>query len=158
MIILGIDPGLATTGYGVIEKSKGKLILRASGVISTPAKTILALRLQTISSDLKKIISKNKPDAMSVEKLFFCRNAKTAIDVGQCRGVILLEAMNGGLPVYEFTPLQVKQAITGYGAANKKQMQEMVKTILGLPEILRPDDASDAVALAITLANSLILK
>lgn len=154
MIILGIDPGLAATGFGVIKKEKNKLTAIDYGIISTPAKTGLIFRLKLISSDLRSIIKKYRPDAMAVEKLFFCKNVKTALDVGHCRGVMLLEAVNGDLPLYEFTPLQVKQALTGYGKADKRQIQKMAQTILKLKNVPKPDDAADALALAITLAHS----
>ena len=154
MIILGIDPGLATTGFGVIKKEKGILSAIDYGVIRTPAKTELASRLKLISADLKSIIKKYKPEATAIEKLFFAKNVKTALDVGQARGVALLEIMNAGLSPYEFTPLQVKQAITGYGRADKQQIQKMVQTILKLKNIPKPDDAADALAIAITLANT----
>tara|TARA_B100000315_G_C14388978_1_gene501024 strand:- start:134 stop:619 length:486 start_codon:yes stop_codon:yes gene_type:complete len=155
MIILGIDPGLATTGYGFVKKEGGELQTIDYGVILTPAKTELPSRLRQISEDMKVLIKKYKPSVLSVEKLFFCKNVKTALDVGHCRGVILLEGMNADLPLYEFTPLQVKQAITGYGGADKMQMQKMVQTVLNLSELPRPDDAADALALAITLSNSI---
>ena len=154
MIILGIDPGLAITGFGVIKKEKNSLTAIDYGIISTPAKTDLIFRLKLISSDLKSIIKKYQPDAVAVEKLFFCKNVKTALDVGHCRGVVLLEAMNGNLSFYEFTPLQVKQALTGYGKADKRQIQKMTQTVLWLKDIPKPDDAADALALAITLAHS----
>jgi len=155
MIILGIDPGLATTGFGVIEKNKHQLHAVDFGVILTPAKTELAHRLKSISADLKSIIKKYKPDAVGIEKIFFAKNAKTALDVGQARGVALLEIMSAGLSPHEFTPLQVKQAVTGYGRADKKQIQKMVQTILKLKNLPKPDDAADALALAITLSNSI---
>jgi len=155
MIILGIDPGLATTGFGVIKKEEGTLFAVDYGIISTPAKTELAFRLKLISSDLKIIMKKYKPDAVAIEKLFFAKNVKTALDVGQARGVALLEIMSAGLSPYEFTPLQVKQAITGYGQADKKRIQKMVQTILKLKNLPKPDDAADALAMAITLANTI---
>ncbi|MFA5133479.1 MAG: crossover junction endodeoxyribonuclease RuvC [Patescibacteria group bacterium] len=155
MILLGIDPGLATTGYGFIKKTSKNLEVLDYGVISTPAKTDIPFRLKILSSDLKILLTKYKPEAVMVEKLFFCNNAKTALDVGQCRGVILLEMINKNIPVYEFTPLQVKQAVTGYGAATKLQIQKMVRTILKLKKLPKPDDAADALAMAIALANSI---
>lgn len=155
MVILGIDPGLATTGYGLLKKEGGNIAFIDYGVISTPAKMEFSFRLKLISEDLKKLIKKYNPAAVSVEKLFFCKNVKTALDVGQARGVILLEAINHALPIYEFTPLQVKQAVSGYGAADKMQIQKMVQAILKLKELPRPDDAADALAIAITLANSI---
>lgn len=155
MIILGIDPGLATTGYGFIKKEGGELRVLDYGIISTPPGADFSFRLKQISQDMKDLIKKYRPSMMSVEKLFFCKNVKTALDVGHSRGIILLEGMNANLPLYEFTPLQVKQAITGYGGADKMQMQKMVQEILKLEELPRPDDAADALALAITLANSI---
>lgn len=155
MIILGIDPGLAATGYGFIKNDSSGLAVLDYGVISTPAKTELPFRLKILSADLKALIKKYKPDAVSVEKLFFCKNVKTALDVGHCRGVILLETMGANLPLYEFTPAQIKQSVTGYGAATKLQMQKMAQTILHLKNLPKPDDAADALGIAITLANSI---
>ncbi|MFC1612336.1 crossover junction endodeoxyribonuclease RuvC [Patescibacteria group bacterium] len=155
MIILGIDPGLATTGYGFIKKEGSTLQTLDYGTILTPANAEFSFRLKLISQDMKRLIGKYNPEVMSVEKIFFCKNVKTALDVGHCRGIILLEGMNANLPLYEFTPLQVKQAITGYGGADKMQIQKMVQAILKLKELPRPDDAADALALAITLANSI---
>lgn len=154
MIFLGLDPGLATTGYGVIKKEKNNLRAVEFGAILTPAKTGLAFRLELLSSDLKQIIKKHRPEAVAIEKLFFCKNVKTALDVGHARGVLLLEIARANLPLYEFTPLQVKQAASGYGKASKLQIQKMVQTILHLKNIPKPDDAADALAIAITLANS----
>jgi len=157
MIILGIDPGFATIGYGFLRKEGGQLHVLEYGIISTPPDAEFSFRLKLISQDMRDLIKKFSPQAMSVEKLFFCKNVKTALDVGHARGIILLEGMNAGLELHEFTPLQVKQAITGYGAADKMQMQKMVQQILHLHELPRPDDAADALALAITLANSINL-
>lgn len=154
MIILGIDPGLATTGYGFIKKEGSTLEVLDYGIISTQAGVDFSFRLKMLSQDLRELIKKYNPQIISVEKLFFCKNIKTALDVGHARGVVLLEGMNANLKLYEFTPLQVKQAITGYGGADKMQMQKMVQTILKLKDLPRPDDAADALALAITLANS----
>lgn len=155
MVILGIDPGLATTGYGFIKKEGANLTLVDYGIISTPAKAELSFRLKSIDTDLKKIIKKYNPEAIAVEKLFFCKNVKTALDVGHARGIILLGAKESGAPFYEFTPLQVKQAVSGYGAADKAQIQKMVQAILKLKELPRPDDAADALAIAIALADSI---
>lgn len=149
MIILGVDPGTATTGYGVVKKEGSKFTLVDFGVILTPAKTELHHRLDTIFDELTEIIKKHQPDEVVVEELFFATNAKTAISVGQARGVILLAAKKQNVPIAEYTPLEVKMAITGYGKADKKQIQQMVKAILALKEIPKPDDAADALAIAI---------
>lgn len=154
-IILGIDPGLADLGYGVIRKDeKGKLVCQEYGVIKTSAKTELTLRLEDINKKLDKIIKKYKPQLMAVEQLFFCKNVKTALVVGQARGVILLTARQNKIPTAEFTPLQVKQAVSTYGQASKIQVQKMVKLILNLKELPKPDDAADALAIAICAANT----
>ncbi len=155
MIILGIDPGTATTGYGVIENNQGKLKIVDYGCILTDKKLEMPERLDLIASNLKNIIKKHKPQIMSVEELFFFKNAKTIITVGQARGVILFVGKNQGLKVCEYTPLQVKQAVVGYGRADKNQVQQMVKSILGLNEIPKPDDAADALAVAICCASSI---
>lgn len=154
MKIIGIDPGTATTGFGVIESKKGEIEALNFGIISTKAKIPLEDRLQTIYQELLEIIKKEKPDCLAVEELFFAANSKTALSVGQARGVVLLAAKNCGLSVFEYTPLEVKQAIVGYGRAEKKQMQKMVKTLLNLPQIPHPDDAADALAVAICHAHS----
>ncbi|OIP24983.1 crossover junction endodeoxyribonuclease RuvC [bacterium CG2_30_37_16] len=148
MIILGIDPGTATTGYGVIKKEGSVLTVLEYGCIRTEANQDLKIRLRIIEEDLIEIIESFKPDVASVEQLFFCNNAKTALAVGHARGVILLTLEKSGMPVYEYTPLQVKQAVSGYGKASKKQIQEMVKILLKMKEIPRPDDAADALAIA----------
>jgi len=150
MRILGIDPGTGILGFGVIDVEKGKAQLVDAGVIRTPVKEDDAVRLQTIYEELTDIIAQNKPTEMAVEKLFFSRNVTTAMTVSQARGVVLLCGMQAGLKIHEYTPMQIKQAVTGYGKADKKQMQEMVKTILGLKSIPKPDDAADALATAIT--------
>ena len=155
MIILGIDPGTATTGYGVIENNHGKLKVVDYGCILTDKKLEMPERLDLIASNLKNIIKKHKPQIMSVEELFFFKNAKTIITVGQARGVILFVGKNQGLKVCEYTPLQVKQAVVGYGRADKNQVQQMVKSILGLNEVPKPDDAADALAVAICCASSI---
>ncbi len=153
MVILGVDPGTATTGYGVIESNRGKLKLVEYGCIRTAAKTALPERLAEIYSDLKKIIKKHRPGIAAVESVFFYNNVKTAIAVAQARGVVLLCAHEQKITIAEFTPLQVKNTLTGYGKADKKQIQFMVKTLLGLNSVPKPDDAADAVALAICAAN-----
>jgi len=150
MRILGIDPGTGILGFGVIDVTKGKAQLVDAGVIRTPVKEDDAVRLLTIYEELTDIIAQNKPTEMAVEKLFFSRNVTTAMTVSQARGVVLLCGMQAGLKIHEYTPMQIKQAVTGYGKADKKQMQEMVKTILQLKAIPKPDDAADALATAIT--------
>ncbi len=154
MIILGIDPGTATTGFGVIGSDKGKLKILDYGCIYTDAKMDMPERLDLIAKELKKIIKKHKPRIMAVEELFFFKNNKTIITVGQARGVILFIGKNSGLKVCEYTPLQVKQAVVGYGRADKNQIQQMVKAILSLKSAPKPDDAADALAVAICCANS----
>jgi len=154
-IILGIDPGIADTGFGVIKKTgNNQLTCLAYGSIKTNAKLELAERLEIINKELKKQIKKYKPELMAVEQLFFCKNAKTALVVGQARGVALLTARQNKIPVVEFTPLQVKQAVSSYGQASKMQVQKMVKLLLNLKEIPKPDDAADALAIAICAAHS----
>lgn len=150
MRILGIDPGTGILGFGVIEIVKTKPVLVDAGVIRTPVHEDDAVRLLTIYDELTDIIAQTKPDMMSVEKLFFARNVTTAMTVAQARGVVLLTAMQNKLPIYEYTPLQIKQAITGYGKADKRQIQEMVRVLLGLEGIPKPDDAADALAAALT--------
>ena len=156
MRILGIDPGTGILGFGVIEASgSGKAKLVDAGVITTPAKQEDSLRLLTIYDELTEVIKQNKPDVMVVEKLFFAQNVTTAMSVSQARGVVLLAGIKAKLSLYEYTPLQIKQALTGYGRADKKQIQEMVRVILGLKEAPRPDDCADALAAAIcyTMTN-----
>lgn len=136
-------------GFGVIDVSRGKTALVDAGVIRTPVKEDDAVRLQTIYEELSDIITETKPTEMSVEKLFFAQNVTTAMTVAQARGVVLLAGMQASLKIAEYTPLQIKQALTGYGRADKKQMQEMVRVILGLKEVPQPDDCADALAAAI---------
>ncbi|MGC9349942.1 MAG: crossover junction endodeoxyribonuclease RuvC [Anaerolineae bacterium] len=149
MRVLGIDPGTATTGYAVIDEVEGRLQLVTIGVVTTPAKTPLPLRLQQIYRSLTEIINEYQPDASAVEELFFSRNARTAMSVGQARGVTLLALADADLPISEYTPMQIKQAATGYGNAGKQQVQKMVRILLNLEEMPRPDDAADAAAVAI---------
>jgi crossover junction endodeoxyribonuclease RuvC len=149
-IILGIDPGLATTGFGIIKCKDNKTTLVDYGTIATPTNKSLLERLRDIHIQLTKIIKKYKPNVCACEELFFCKNVKTALLVGQARGVILLTINEQKLPFHEFTPLQVKQSIAGYGAADKKQMQQMTKILLNLKKIPQPDDAADALAIALT--------
>jgi crossover junction endodeoxyribonuclease RuvC len=156
MRILGIDPGTGILGFGVIDVAQnGSIQLVDAGVIRTPVKEDDAVRLVTIFEELQDIIAQNKPTVMAVEKLFFSRNVTTAMTVSQARGVVLLLGQQNKLKLYEYTPMQIKQAITGYGKADKKQMQEMVKTILKLKEIPKPDDAADALSAAICCSMSL---
>lgn len=149
MRILGIDPGTGILGFGVIEVSNGKAQLVDGGVIRTPIKEDDAVRLQTIFDELTDVIMHTKPSEMAVEKLFFAKNVTTAMTVSQARGVVLLCGQQNKLKISEYTPLQIKQALTGYGRADKKQIQEMVKVILGLKDIPKPDDCADALAAAI---------
>jgi crossover junction endodeoxyribonuclease RuvC len=151
--ILGVDPGTATTGFGIIDHQNGKYVLVDAGVITTKPETVMADRLVTIHQELTQVIAETKPDQAAVELLYFSTNVTTAISVGQARGVILLTLAEAGLDPAEYTPMQIKQAITGYGGAKKPQIQEMVRILLGLTEIPRPDDAADALGIAITHAN-----
>lgn len=152
-LTLGIDPGTAITGYGLVEGRGDRLRLVECGIISTPAGEPLPRRLQTIHASLTHLITKHRPDSAAVEELFFSRNARTALVVGHARGVALLAAAMEGLPLFEYTPLQVKQAVTGYGRADKVQVQAMVRVLLGLETAPQPDDAADAVAVAICHAQ-----
>ena len=153
MRILGIDPGTGILGFGVIDVQGRQVRLVDAGVIRTPVKEDDAIRLETIYDELTDIIAHNNPAIMSVEKLFFARNVTTAMTVAQARGVVLLCGQQAGLTLFEYTPMQIKQAVTGYGKADKKQMQEMVRVLLKLKEIPRPDDAADALAAALTHAS-----
>ena len=150
MRILGIDPGYAIVGYGILDYEHGAFSVVGFGAITTPADLAFEKRLKMIYDDMTEIIHTYKPDEMGIEKLFFNTNEKTAIDVAQARGVTLLPAIMQNIPIYEYTPLQVKSSIVGYGIAEKKQVQEMTKTMLHLKEIPKPDDTADAVAIAIT--------
>lgn len=150
MRIIGIDPGTGILGFGVIETVKSKFQLVDAGVITTPAHTPLDERLEEIYDSLVEIIAETKPEVMSIEKLFFARNVTTAISVAHARGVAMLAGRKARLPIAEYTPLQIKQTLTGYGRADKKQVQEMVRLQLGLREVPKPDDAADAIAAAIT--------
>ena len=149
MRVLGIDPGTAITGYAVVEEEGGDLRLVTVGVINTPAQTPLPLRLQQIYAGLREIIATHAPESAAVEQLFFSRNARTAMAVGHARGVVLLALADAGLSIAEYTPMEIKQAVTGYGSADKYQVQEMVRMLLNLSEAPRPDDAADAVAVAV---------
>ena len=149
MLVLGIDPGLATTGYGLVEGDGQRLELVAYGVVRTPAKTPIARRLLQLHDELAKILREYRPDEAAVEELFFSTNARTAIVVGEARGVVILTLAEAGLPIAEYTPLQVKQAITGYGQADKAQVQQMVSLLLNLRYVPQPDDAADALAISV---------
>jgi len=150
--IIGIDPGTGILGFGVIDVNGVKVTLVTAGVITTPPHTPLDERLEEIFDGLTDIISETKPDQMSIEKLFFARNVTTAIGVSHARGVAMLTGRKAKLPISEYTPLQIKQTLTGYGKADKRQVQEMVRLQLNLKEIPKPDDAADALATAITHA------
>ena len=153
-ITLGIDPGFADTGYGLIKSEAGKEICLACGSIKTAAGENFTNRLEIIYNEVNLLIKKYKPSALAIEELFFYKNTTTAMKVSQARGVVLLAAKQGNLSIHEYTPLQIKQALTGYGRADKKQMGLMVKAVLKLKEVPRPDDASDALAAALCyLAN-----
>ena len=154
MRILGVDPGFAITGYSIIDYIGNKFHLETSGAILTEAKTSFPLRLEKINKELDNIIKMYKPDAMAIEELFFNNNAKTAINVAQARGVILITARQNNVDIYEYTPLQVKQAVTGYGRADKIQVQKMVKTILKVDSLPKLDDTTDSMAAAICHAHS----
>lgn len=145
-------------GFGVIESNGGKNQLVDAGVIRTPVKEDDAVRLQTIFEEITDIIADTKPQEMSIEKLFFAQNVTTAMTVAQARGVVLLAGIQAGLTIAEYTPLQIKQALTGYGRAEKKQMQEMVRVLLGLKEVPKPDDCADALAAALTHASQIKVK
>lgn len=150
MVVIGIDPGTATTGYGILrEETDGQLAVIAYGVIQTAAGLPMPERLLELYRQLNEIILLHRPESGAVEKLFFQRNVRTAISVGQGRGVVLLALAGQGIPVGEYTPLEVKQAVAGYGGADKRQVQEMVRILLDLETIPQPDDAADALAIAI---------
>ena len=153
MVIFGIDPGTATTGYGVISVVGNRFKMIDCGVILTPAGMDMEKRLEMLYDKLGQLLDLYQPDHAAVEELFFNQNITTAITVGQARGVILLCCAKRNIPVFEYTPLQSKQALVGYGRADKKQMQQMVKVFLGLPEVPKPDDAADALAMAICHAH-----
>ncbi len=154
MRIIGIDPGYAIVGFGVVDYNKSNFNLLEFGSITTLAGTPFNERIQIIFDDLCYLLDKYKPDEIGIEKLFFNTNQKTAIDVAQARGVIILAAQQRGIPIYEYTPLQVKQSVVGYGRAEKKQVQELTRQILKLKEIPKPDDAADALAIAICHGHS----
>ena len=154
MVILGIDPGYAIVGYGVLEYSNNRFTVLDYGAITTQAGTPFNRRLEMIYDDLCLLMERFHPEAMSIEKLFYNTNAKTVIDVAQARGVTVLAAQKHGVEVFEYTPLQVKQSVVGYGRAEKKQVQEMTRLILNLEKIPKPDDTADALAMAMCHAHA----
>lgn len=154
MRILGIDPGIATIGFGLVEADRGKATMVTYGVITTPAGIPLSKRLYQISNDMEALIGQLRPDVISVEELFFNNNITTGIAVAHGRGVILLAAERCGVPLYEYTPSQVKMSVVGYGKAEKRQVMDMVRRLLNLKAVPRPDDAADALALALCHARS----
>jgi len=154
VLVLGVDPGTATTGYGLVRQRGGRLEALDYGAIRTPGRQPLSSRLLTIYEELSHLITRHAPDAVAVEELFFSRNVRTALSVGHARGVVLLAAAAAKLPVSEYTPPQVKEAVTGYGRAGKAQVQAMVKSLLALKSVPRPDDAADALAVAVCCLNS----
>lgn len=154
MRILGIDPGYAIVGYGVIDYQNTRFSVVDYGAVLTDAGTPFNERLEQIFDETCALMQRHRPDAMAIEKLFYNTNAKTVIDVGQARGALILAAQKNGLEIAEYTPLQVKQSVVGYGRAEKKQVQEMTKLILNLPKIPKPDDTADALAIAICHAHA----
>lgn len=154
-LALGIDPGTATTGYGLVRlMPDGELVAVSFGIISTPKDASASARLEMLYNDLRKLLKQYKPDTSAVEKLFFARNVTTALAVGQARGVVMLALQQAGLEIFEYTPKEVKNAVAGYGGADKRQVQEMVRALLQMDSIPKPDDAADALAIAITHLNT----
>jgi len=154
-LALGIDPGTATTGFGLVRLTQeGDLVSVQHGILSTPKDATPSARLEMLYDQLQGLLKRHKPDTAAVEKLFFSRNVTTALAVGQARGVVLLALQQAGIEVFEYTPNEVKQAVAGYGSAEKRQVQEMVRALLQLDSIPRPDDAADALAIAITHLNT----
>jgi crossover junction endodeoxyribonuclease RuvC len=154
-LALGIDPGTATTGYGLVRlMPDGELVAVSYGIISTPKEATPPVRLEMLFDDLNRLLKEYKPDTAAVEKLFFSSNVKTALAVGQARGVVMLCIQKAGIEPFEYTPNEVKQAVVGYGGADKRQVQEMVRALLQLEKIPKPDDAADALAIAITHLNT----
>ena len=149
MVILGIDPGYAIVGWGLVQYDRGRFRPLTFGAITTPAGMDFSRRLDVIYQELTTLLVTHRPEAVAVEKLYFKNNQKTAIDVAQARGIVLLAAYQQGVPLYEYTPLQVKSAVTGFGRAEKPQVMEMTRRLLGLNEVPRPDDTADALAIAI---------
>lgn len=157
MIILGIDPGIAIVGIGLVQKAGSRIVPLQYGKITTTNALTVPQRLYKISQDLDELIATFRPDVVAIEKLFFSKNVKTAMTVAEARGAILLTASKAELAIYEYTPVQVKQAICGYGGADKNQVQQMVKSVLNLSEIPKPDDTADALAIAVCHAQSVVL-
>lgn len=154
-LALGIDPGTATTGYGLVRLlPDGELVAVSFGILSTPKEATPSARLVMLFDDLTRLLKKHKPETAAVEKLFFSSNVKTALAVGQARGVVMLCLQKAGIEPFEYTPNEVKQAVAGYGGADKRQVQEMVRALLQLDSIPKPDDAADALAIAITHLNT----
>jgi len=158
MRIMGIDPGIAITGYGIIERKGNDVVLLDCGSITTCSSIKIPERLSVIYNELTKIITEFKPSRVAIEELFFNKNAKTVMQVGQARGVSILAAANKGVQVWEYTPLEVKQSIVGYGRASKEQVQEMVRILLNLKKAPKPDDVSDALAIALCHSNSYLME
>jgi crossover junction endodeoxyribonuclease RuvC len=154
MLVLGIDPGIAITGYGLVTDTRQGVVVAAYGVLETPAGRPLCERLLFLDGQLRVLIETHRPDVAAVEELFFSRNVRTAMAVSHARGVVLLAVARAGLRVFEYTPLQVKEAVSGYGRASKLQVQEMVRVLLELDSVPKPDDAADALAVAICHAHS----
>ena len=154
MRILGIDPGYGITGFGLVDAQRSQFSLLRCGAITTPAGMDFSARLEIIYEDMKKLLEVTKPDAVAIEELFFGHNVTTAIGVAQSRGVILLAIRQAGLPVWEYTPMQVKQSVVGYGNATKHQVQDMTKRLLHLSAMPKPDDAADAIAIALCHGRS----
>jgi crossover junction endodeoxyribonuclease RuvC len=154
MLVLGIDPGTAITGWGIVEQDGDSLALVDYGTVTTAQGAPLTERLQVIYRELSQILSTHRPDVVAVEKLFFSKNVRTALVVGHARGVVLLAIADAGLPLHEYTPLEVKQSVSGYGRASKEQVQKLVQILLGLDFIPEPDDAADAIAVAICHIHS----
>ncbi|MBQ0012021.1 MAG: crossover junction endodeoxyribonuclease RuvC [Clostridiales bacterium] len=154
MVILGIDPGYAITGYGVVSYERNHFTVLDYGAITTKAHTPFEQRLLTLHQQLDAIIARFQPEVMAIEELFFQRNTTTAIGTAQARGVLILAAAEGNIPVYEYTPMQIKQAVTGYGRADKNQVSTMVKMLLNLESVPKPDDVTDALAIAICQAHT----
>ena len=154
MRILGIDPGYGITGFGLIEAQRGSMELLGCGAITTPAGMDFSARLEIIYGDMRQLLEEAKPEAVAIEELFFGQNVTTGIGVAQSRGVILLAIRQAGLPVFQYKPMQVKQAVVGYGNATKHQVQDMTKRLLHLEKMPKPDDAADAIAIALCHARS----
>lgn len=158
LLVLGIDPGIARVGYGIVSITNGTPFCVIYGCMETRASVSLAHRLKELYEKLSSLVVQHRPAAAAIEKIFFAKNTKTALDVSHARGIMLLALSQANIPIFEYTPLQVKRAVTGYGRAEKKQMQKMVQTLLSLPSMPRPDDAADALALALCASSSFRLE